>query len=74
MEVNNDNTPLICTVTDNGIARITLNRPAIHNAFDDQLITDLTDTLKRLNDDGNVRVVQLTGAGKAFLPGRTLTG
>ncbi|PKR55623.1 enoyl-CoA hydratase/isomerase family protein [Thalassospira marina] len=71
-EVNNDNSALICEIADNGIARITLNRPEIHNAFDDQLISDLTTTLKRLNDNENVRVVQLTGAGKSFSAGADL--
>jgi methylglutaconyl-CoA hydratase len=71
-KVNGDNKALICTIDQNGIARVTLNRPDIHNAFDDQLINDLTDTLKRLNDDESVRVVQLTGAGKSFSAGADL--
>ncbi|WP_417844189.1 enoyl-CoA hydratase/isomerase family protein [Thalassospira sp.] len=71
-KVNDDNNALICTIDQNGIARVTLNRPDIHNAFDDALIRDLTATLTTLNADAAVRVVQLTGAGKSFSAGADL--
>ncbi len=54
---------------DQGIARLTLNRPEIRNAFDDVLIQDLTETLERVAEDGAVRVLVLTGAGSAFSAG-----
>ncbi|MGH8225214.1 MAG: enoyl-CoA hydratase/isomerase family protein [Gammaproteobacteria bacterium] len=55
-----------------GVATLTLNRPEKHNAFDDVLIGELTQKLKKLNDDANVRVVVLTGAGKSFSAGADL--
>jgi methylglutaconyl-CoA hydratase len=51
---------------------LTLNRPAIHNAFDDRLIAELTQELDRLGQDDAVRVVILTGAGKSFSAGADL--
>jgi methylglutaconyl-CoA hydratase len=55
-----------------GVAWITLNRPAIHNAFDDLLIAELTEELARLAGDVTVRVVVLTGAGRSFSAGADL--
>jgi methylglutaconyl-CoA hydratase len=55
-----------------GSAWITLNRPAIHNAFDDRLIAELTTELTRLADDGGVRALVLTGSGKSFSAGADL--
>jgi methylglutaconyl-CoA hydratase len=55
-----------------GVATVALNRPAIHNAFDDTLIADLTTALRRLAVDGAVRVVVLTGSGESFSAGGDL--
>jgi methylglutaconyl-CoA hydratase len=55
-----------------GRATITLNRPRIHNAFDDQLVAQLAAALRRLEADPAVRVVLLTGAGKNFCAGADL--
>lgn len=54
------------------IATITLNRPDVFNAFNDQQSYDLQDALKQVARDENVRVVVLTGAGKAFSSGQDL--
>lgn len=56
-----------------GVATVTLNRPAIHNAFDDRLIADLTAALRGLEADPEVRVVLLTGSGQSFSAGGDLT-
>ena len=65
--------PNILVGTDaRGVATVTLNRPAIHNAFDDRLIADLTAALRRLELDPAVRVVLLTGSGKSFSAGGDL--
>jgi methylglutaconyl-CoA hydratase len=53
-------------------ATLTLNRPKVHNAFDDALIAELTDALEQLALDDSVRVVVLTGAGKSFSAGANL--
>lgn len=52
-----------------GVATVTLNRPDKHNAFDSQLIAELTDTIVDLSNDDSVRVVVLTGEGKSFSAG-----
>lgn len=55
-----------------GVARLSLNRPAVRNAFDDRLIADLTEALARLESDAAVRVVVLTGSGESFSAGADL--
>jgi len=54
---------------DRGVATLTLNRPEIHNAFDDALIAALMIALAELDNDDVVRVVLLRGAGKHFCVG-----
>jgi methylglutaconyl-CoA hydratase len=56
----------------NGVATVTLNRPGIHNAFDETLIEKLTQTFVALDDDRDVRVVVLAGAGRSFCAGADL--
>jgi methylglutaconyl-CoA hydratase len=55
-----------------GVARIRLNRPELHNAFDAALIAELTTALQALGDDPAVRVVVLEGAGASFSAGADL--
>ncbi|MCW3817949.1 enoyl-CoA hydratase-related protein [Micromonospora sp. DR5-3] len=52
-----------------GIATITLDRPERHNAFTFEMIADWAEALTRAQDDDEVRVVVLTGAGSAFCSG-----
>jgi len=59
-------------VEENRVARITLNRPDVHNAFDDALIAELTDTLARIDADAAIRAVILTGNGASFSAGADL--
>jgi len=56
------------------VARITLNRPEVYNALNDQLTFDLQDALKQVQDDDRCRVIVLTGAGNAFSSGQDLKG
>lgn len=68
-----NNLPALLTEIDaSGRATIILNRPEMHNAFDDTLITALTDELKRLGRDSGVRVVLLAARGKSFSSGADL--
>jgi methylglutaconyl-CoA hydratase len=55
-----------------GIATLQLNRPDVHNAFDDQLIAALTQALQQLDQDSTVRAVVLTAAGASFSAGADL--
>jgi enoyl-CoA hydratase/carnithine racemase len=52
-----------------GIATITLNRPDRLNALTFEVYRELTDTFAALRDASDVRVVVITGAGKAFCSG-----
>jgi methylglutaconyl-CoA hydratase len=54
------------------VAWLTLNRPHIHNAFDDALIAALTDALAQADGDPAVRAVVLTGNGSCFSAGADL--
>ncbi len=53
-------------------ATLKLDRPDIHNAFDDQLIEQLIDALREVEAQDRVRAVVLTGAGKSFSAGADL--
>ena len=55
-----------------GVARVTLDRPQIRNAFDDALIAALTKALCALDADDRVRAVVLAGNGAAFCAGADL--
>ena len=54
------------------VAHVVLQRPEVHNAFDDALIAQLTDALLTLDRDATVRVVVLTGEGSTFSAGADL--
>src|SRR4249920_3669186 len=56
----------------NGIATLTLDRPEVHNAFDDHLIAELTHKLRDLDHNPAVRAVVLAAQGKSFSAGADL--
>lgn len=56
-----------------GVARVTLNRPEVRNAFDDALITRLSEIFSQLDRDPATRVVVLAGNGPAFCAGADLS-
>ena len=55
-----------------GVARVTLNRPELRNAFDDALIGKLSQAFAALAVDRSVRVIVLAGNGPAFCAGADL--
>jgi enoyl-CoA hydratase len=55
-----------------GIARIELNRPERLNAINHELIADLRTAVSAANDDRTVRLMILSGAGRAFCAGYDL--
>lgn len=57
---------------ENGVATVTLNRPEVYNALNDEIKFELQDVFKAIGKDENVRVVVLTGEGKAFCSGQDL--
>jgi len=54
------------------VARLRLERPEVHNAFDDGLVAALTRTLESLTAARDVRVLVLEGAGASFSAGADL--
>lgn len=60
------------SVDDRGLATVTFNRPALHNAFDDALIEKLDDILSRYEKDQNVKALLVTARGKSFSAGADL--
>lgn len=54
------------------VATVWMNRPDVHNAFDETLIRELTDAFARLERDTSTRVVVLAGRGKSFSAGADL--
>ncbi len=62
----------IMTEVDGGVGILTLNRPKRHNAFDEQLIAEITVGLQELESDERVRAVVLSSTGKSFCAGADL--
>src|SRR5690349_16801605 len=60
---------VLSQVDADGNAVVTLNRPEVHNAFDPEMVDQLTSTLKSLEANAAVRAVVVTGAGKNFCAG-----
>ncbi len=65
-------TSIVVGVDLDGIATVTLNRPEVHNAFDDVMIAELTGALRDLDADPQVRVVILAANGSSFSAGANL--
>lgn len=61
------------TRLDGAVLTITLNRPPSMNAFTRELHAELHEALLSATDDGAVRCVVITGAGRAFCAGQDLT-
>lgn len=58
--------------TENNIAYIALNRPEVFNSFNREMALSLQQVLKDCESDADVRVMVLTGSGKAFCAGQDL--
>jgi enoyl-CoA hydratase len=65
---------LVLTDTENYVRTITLNRPEKLNALSNALVGDLLQALDEAEKDSEVRVVVLTGSGRAFSSGADLSG
>ena len=64
--------PKVLYERDGRIARITLNRPDVMNAIDDDLPRELSDAVARADADPDIHVMLLSGNGKAFCSGYDL--
>ncbi|MFC0272520.1 enoyl-CoA hydratase-related protein [Metabacillus herbersteinensis] len=58
----------------NNIMTITLNRPSVLNAFNEQMLEELLKAYKQADENDEVRVVIVTGSGRAFCSGSDLSG
>lgn len=58
-------------IDDRGVATVTLNRPDVHNAFNAELVADLSKTFDKVTSDG-ARAMILTGEGHSFSAGADL--
>jgi enoyl-CoA hydratase/carnithine racemase len=56
------------------IATVTLNRPTKLNAYTATMGREIVEAVRRADDDGEVRVIILTGAGRAFCAGADISG
>ena len=64
--------PILTEIDERGVASLVLNRPDVHNAFDDVLIGRLGDALDELAGNNDVRLVKVVGRGKSFSAGADL--
>ena len=60
---------LITEIDGDGVATLTVNRPTVHNAFNEELIAALTAAFEHVATDSAVRVVVLAAAGKSYSAG-----
>ena len=64
--------PLLLQDTDQGVTRLTLNRPDKFNALSEELLAELKHTLSAIRSDEEVAVVVLAANGRAFCAGHDL--
>lgn len=64
--------PILIEIDERGVASLVLNRPEVHNAFDDVLIARLSESLASLSLNDDVRVLKVVGRGKSFSAGADL--
>jgi methylglutaconyl-CoA hydratase len=64
--------PSILADRQGSILRLTLNRPDVRNAFDDDMIAELSAAAGRVAEDSTLRAIVLAGAGKTFCGGADL--
>lgn len=63
---------IISSTDKRGVLTLCMNRPQVHNAFDADMILELTTALKSAEQNDKVRLVVITGAGSCFSAGADL--
>ncbi len=74
LEPTEDRRAITFDVTDDGVGVISLNRPEKLNAFDERMIREMRTVVWQCNFDERVKVLVITGAGRAFCAGRDIGG
>jgi len=69
MMISRDETALLVGTDDRGVARLTLNRPQVHNAFDEALVARIAQAIHALDADPRVRVIVISSNGTVFCAG-----
>lgn len=64
--------PVLWSIDQRGVGHVTLNRPAVNNAYDGALILGLHDAMSDLGSKPELRAVVVTGAGRSFMAGADL--
>lgn len=67
-----NDTTILSRIDGAGRATLTMNRPELHNAFNENLVAGLTSSLRQLDTDPEVRLVILAASGKSFSAGADL--
>ncbi|PIE41257.1 MAG: enoyl-CoA hydratase [Gammaproteobacteria bacterium] len=63
------NESLVFELVDNEIAIVTINRPDVRNAINEDIIEGIEQTVRKINADDRIKVLIITGKGKAFCSG-----
>ncbi len=63
---------VLFTIDEDKIARLTLNRPDVHNAFNNHMIEKIIEHLKKLQEAPEIRALVISGNGKSFCAGADL--
>lgn len=64
--------PVLLRTNENGVATVTLNRPAQYNALSEELLSELSTALDEIAKDSSIAVMILAANGKAFCAGHDL--
>jgi methylglutaconyl-CoA hydratase len=70
--MTDQNYQTILTSQDGPVLRVALNRPEVHNAFNDRMVEELLEVFSDIAERQDLRVVILTGQGKSFCAGADL--
>ncbi|MCW8834546.1 MAG: enoyl-CoA hydratase/isomerase family protein [Colwellia sp.] len=70
--MNTNNEKVLFEVNEQGIANVTLNNPDKHNAFDDDIIKQLTDIFNNISERKDISIMVLASNGKSFSAGADL--
>jgi len=69
---NDNESAVLFTVDEHGVATVTLNTPSKHNAFDDSIIATLTQIFLEIADRTDINIMVLASNGKSFSAGADL--